>query len=85
MFSCNQTLGIMLTDQLCKHIVEDNEKRAIYLENSAVVIAPLIPWSIAATLSLTSAGAPIISIATAFFLMLLPMYSLIIFRKSKKQ
>lgn len=81
-FSCNQTLGIMLTDQLCKHIETNNEKRAIYLENSAVIVAPLVPWSIAASVSLTSAGAPIVSIFTAFFLMLVPLYSLIIFRKN---
>ena len=83
MISCNQTLGIMLTDQLCKHIEENNEKRAIYLENSAVIVAPLVPWSIAASVSLTSAGAPIISLVAAFYLMLVPVYSLIIFRKKR--
>ena len=80
-FSCNQTLGIMITNQLCKHIERNREDFAIYLENSAVVIAPLVPWSIAATVSLTAAGAPVVSIATAFYLMLIPVYSLIIFRK----
>ena len=75
----------MLTDQLCKHIETDNKKRAIYLENSAVIVAPLVPWSIAAVVSLTSAGAPIVSITTAFFLMLTIAYSLIIFRKNKYQ
>ena len=83
-FTCNQTLGIMLTEQLCKHIEGSGEKLAIYLENSAVIVAPLIPWSIAATVSLTAAGAPKVSMVAAFFLMLLPVYSLIIFRKKSK-
>lgn len=80
-FTCNQTLGIMLTEQLCKHIERNGEKLAIYLENSAVIVAPLIPWSIAATVSLTAAGAPKASMIAALFLILVPVYSLIIFRK----
>lgn len=84
LFACNQALGIILTDQLCKHIEPNGEKRAICLENSAVVVAPLVPWSIAATVPLTSAGVPMVSMVTAFFLMLLPLYSLFIFRKSAK-
>ncbi len=84
LFTCNQTLGIMLTDQLCKHIERNGEKLAIYLENSAVVVAPLVPWSIAATVSLTAAGAPKASMVAAFFLLLVPVYSLIIFREKAK-
>ncbi len=83
-FACNQTLGIMLTEQLCKHIEKDRKKLAIYLENSAVVIAPLVPWSIAGSVSLSSAGAPHGAMITAFFLMLLPLYSLFLFRKKDK-
>ena len=75
--ACNQTLSIMLTKQLCNNLEKDKERFALNLEDSAVVIAPLIPWSIASGVSLTSAGAPMTSIAAAFFLMLLPIYRLI--------
>lgn len=80
MTACNQTLSIMLTNQLCADIEKDKSKLALYLENSAVVIAPLVPWSIAGSVALTSAGAPMSSIIAAVFLYILPIYSLFIFR-----
>lgn len=71
--SCNQTLAIMLTQQLCKDIVPDRQKFAIYLENSVVLIAPLIPWSIASGVPLSSVGAPVTAISMAFYLFLVPV------------
>ena len=81
--ACNQTLSIMLTQQLCGHMEKDNERFALFLENSAVVVVPLLPWTVACSVSLTSAGAPANAYPAAFFLMLLPIYSLFIFRKKK--
>lgn len=78
MISCNQTLAIILADSLCSKLEKDKEQFAIDLENSVVVIAPLIPWSIAGAVPLTSAGAPQASLLCAFFLYLLPMYTLVI-------
>ncbi|MCI8870705.1 MAG: sodium:proton antiporter [Lawsonibacter sp.] len=75
--SCNQTLTILLTRQLCAGLGLPKEKMALYLENSAVVIAPLIPWSIAGSVPLASAGAPALSLAASFFLFLLPAWQLI--------
>ena len=71
--SCNQTLAIMLTQQLCSNIVPSRQKFAIYLENSVVLIAPTIPWSIASGVPLTSVGAPVIAISMAFYLFLVPV------------
>ena len=71
--ACNQTLAIMLTRQLCEKTEEDQKKMAGYLEDSAVVIAPLIPWSIACAVPLSAVGASEISILAAFFLYLLPV------------
>ena len=79
--ACNQAFSIMLTDQLCNHIEKNKQKLAIYLENSAVVVAPLIPWSIAGGVPLASAGAPMLSLAAAFFLFLSPLYNLLTQRK----
>ena len=75
--ACNQTLSIMLTHQLCGGLEKSQEKLAIYLENSAVVVAPLIPWSIAGGVPLASAGAPAASLLTALFLFLLPLWQLV--------
>ncbi|MCD7927863.1 MAG: sodium:proton antiporter [Oscillospiraceae bacterium] len=75
--ACNQTLTIMLAHQLCADAEPDGTRMAEYLENSAVTVAPLFPWSIAAAVPLASVGAPSLCIATAFFLYLLPLWSLI--------
>ena len=75
MISCNQTLAIMLTHQLCMDAEPDPETMASHLENTAVVIAPLIPWSIAGAVPLATVGAPTISILTACYLYLLPVWN----------
>lgn len=75
--ACNQTLAIMLTHQLCKDTEPDEKRFAIYLENTAVVVAALIPWSIAGGAPLAAANAPTSSILFAFFLYLLPLWRLI--------
>ncbi len=58
LLACNQTLTIILTHQLCAPSQKDKEEFAINLENSAVVVAPLIPWSIAGATPLSTVGAP---------------------------
>lgn len=75
--ACNQTLTIMLTHQLWGGLYGDDESersaQAIDLEDSAVVIAPLIPWSIAGAVPLATINAPTFSLAAATFLYLLPL------------
>lgn len=77
MVSCNQTLAIMLTDQMTAELTEDPLLRAQYLENSAVVISPLIPWCIACSVPLSSVEAPAASVLFAFYLILLPLWQLL--------
>ena len=48
----------MLTDQLCGNLENDEQRKVINLEDTAVVVAPLIPWSIAGAVPLASVGAP---------------------------
>ena len=74
--SCNQSLSIMLTNQLCEQCQPDKEQRAIDIENTAVVIAPLIPWSIAGSVPLAAVGAPQISLLAAVYLYLIPLWNL---------
>lgn len=77
MIACNQTLAIMLTQQLCDRVEQDKKRFAIHLENSVVVIAPLIPWSIAGGAPLASMGAPTAALLAACYLYLLPLWNLI--------
>ena len=77
MIACNQTLSIMLTDQLTKDAEKDKERFAIALENSAVIISPLIPWSIASAVVLGTIGSPVSSAVFACFLYILPLCQLV--------
>lgn len=79
--SCNQTLSIMLTEQLCSHIEKEKCRRALYLEDSVVIVAPLIPWSIAGAVPLATVGAPTASLMTSFFLFLIPIWELMTQRR----
>ena len=74
--SCNQTLAIMLTSQLCGENRPEKSSFALDLENTVVVIAPMIPWSIAGAVPLAAIGAPNSSIGAAFYLYLLPLWGL---------
>ena len=78
MISCNQSLAILLTRQLGEYVEPDPQQLAIDLENTAVVIAPLIPWSIAGAVPLAAIGAPVTAIAAACYLYLLPLWNWIV-------
>lgn len=87
MIACNQTLTIMLTHQLCGKLMQKTHLPdgmpvaashfANNLEDTAVVIAPLVPWSIAGAVPLASVGAPTSSILFACFLYLLPLWRIL--------
>ena len=72
---CNQTLAAILTHQLCREMEPDREKMAIDLENSVIVMSPLVPWSIAGAVPLATVGAPLSSLAAAFYLYFLPIWT----------
>lgn len=76
LIACNQTLTILLTHQLTGPMQADPSQAALDLEDSAVTVSPLVPWSIAGAvpLSLVSAGAG--SLPYALFLWLLPLWRL---------
>ena len=74
MVACNQTLATMLVDQICKELEPDPQKFAVDMENSVIVVAPLVPWSIAGAVPLASVSAPLTSIVAAVFLYLLPLW-----------
>lgn len=77
MISCNQTLAIMLTHQLCQPLEPDSQRMAIHLENTAVVTTPLIPWAIACSVVLAVINAPVSSILAACYLYGIPLWDFI--------
>ncbi len=72
MITCSQALNIMITYQLCEELGDDKSELAIDLEDTAVIISPLVPWSIACSAPMSSAGAPTFAVIAACFLYLLP-------------
>lgn len=78
MAACNQTLTIILTNQMFLGLEKEPKEFAIHLENSAVLIAPLVPWSIAAAAPLATIAAPDISLAFACYLYLVPAWNLLV-------
>ena len=75
--SCNQTLAIMLTHQLSRDLAASAEEHALDLEDSVVLVAGLVPWSIAGGVPLASMGAPVESMALAVFLYAVPFWRLV--------
>ena len=75
--ACNQTLAIMLTEQLTRAEHAEPSSLALDLEDSAVVTSPLIPWSIACTVPLSAVGAPAGAVLAACYLYLLPLWRLV--------
>ncbi|MCR5825124.1 MAG: sodium:proton antiporter [Oscillospiraceae bacterium] len=85
MLSCNQSLDTILTYQLCLGLKQDDHAYAIDLEDTAIIVAPLIPWSIAGAVPLSAVGAPTSAILFSVYLYLLPLWRLLLsFRSSKK-
>ena len=83
--ACNQTLTILLAHQLCGEIGMEQEELAIALEDTAVVLAPLVPWSIAGAVPLAAVGAPERSLLAACFLYLLPISRLLLAWRDRKK
>ena len=81
-FGCSQALAVILTHNLMKNAYlknkEDNKTLAVDIENTAIVIAPLIPWNIALFVPIVTLGVGYMSIVFCFYLYLIPIVNLII-------
>jgi NhaC family Na+:H+ antiporter len=74
LIACNQTLAILLSHTLCKE-GQPPEDLALDLENTAVILAPLVPWSIAGAVPVASIGAPTRCLLAACYLYLIPLWN----------
>ncbi|MGE7760553.1 Na+/H+ antiporter NhaC family protein [Peribacillus sp. NPDC097895] len=91
-FGCSQTFAIITSHQFMQKIYAnknmDKSDLALDIGNTSIVIAPLVPWNIAATFP-----AAVLSVGTgyipyAFFLYLVPLFRLIrviVWRFAKQQ
>lgn len=74
MISCNQTLAALLTEQLTQKLAPDPKQRASWLEDTVIVIAPLIPWSIASSVPLSVLQSDARALLYASYLYLIPLW-----------
>ena len=73
--ACNQSLGIILSYELCEEL-EDKQNMAIILENTIVLLAALIPWNTAMVVPLKAIDIGLMSGLFAFYLYFLPLWNL---------
>ncbi|PID67263.1 MAG: sodium:proton antiporter [Fusobacteriales bacterium] len=80
--ACNQSLGIILTNQLCENLMPKQE-RAIALENTVVLLAGLIPWSIAMAVPFDAIEVDKTAGLFGFYLFLVPLWNFLLAVKYK--
>lgn len=75
--ACNQSLTIILANQLCNGLDLSKEELFLAIADTAVVIPALIPWSIAGGVPMAAIGAPYSCRFFTFYLILVPICGLI--------
>lgn len=50
--ACNQTLSSIMVQELCQSLYDDKEEMALAMEDTTIVLAALVPWSVAAAVPL---------------------------------
>lgn len=68
---CNQTLTIILTNQMTENLGAKNQ--ALNLYDTAVTVIALVPWSVATVIVLNAVQAPNSAVLCACFLYLVPV------------
>ena len=90
LFGCTQTIGILLTDQIMRPHYERhyrhqaNQQLALAIEDTATVVAPLVPWNIAGLIPATVLAVGPGFIPYMAYLLLLPLF-LVLRRRSPIQ
>lgn len=73
MVLCNQAVTSILSEQLLHRCYDDREEMAMDIENSGILIAGLVPWSIACSIPLAMLGAGSSALLYALLLWLIPL------------
>ena len=79
--SCNQTLGIMLTKQLCAPLWQNGKEMVLPLENGIVLLAAIIPWSIAGSVPCAIMGVGPECLPYTFYLYMVPLTDMLLRRR----
>ena len=80
LFGCTQTIGILLTEQIMRSHYEQHYSNqadpqlALAIEDTATVVAPLIPWNIAGLIPATVLAVGPGFIPYTAYLLLLPLF-----------
>lgn len=78
--ACNQTLSVILTEQLtrdaAKSIGVGSADRAMHMENSVIVVSSLIPWNLCCATQLSVLAAPAGCLLYAIYLFAVPVINL---------
>lgn len=73
-FGCNQSISVVLINDIMSECYSDNYRFALDIENSAILTAALIPWNIAAFFPTSALGVnPIGYLPYAIYLYTLPI------------
>ncbi len=70
---CNQVVATMMSQQLLEKRYDNREELAQDISNSALLVAGIIPWSIACSTPLEMMGADSRAVPFAFLLWLIPL------------
>jgi len=85
---CSQVFAVIMTNMLNKRAYEknniDNYGLAIDLENTAIMIAALIPWNLALFAPSTILGANASCIPYLFYIYFLPVWNLVVLKYNSK-
>jgi NhaC family Na+:H+ antiporter len=80
MMFCNQTIATLMCNDLLEKTYEETdagrEELAIDMENSVILIACFIPWTIGCTVPLSFFGVGVEAMVFAFFMYLTPVWYL---------
>lgn len=77
MVFCNQSVSILLSEQLLGSAYKDREELAMDIENTSITLAGLVPWSIACSIPLAMLGVGLRVLPFAVFLWILPLCYLV--------
>ncbi|MFR1809274.1 MAG: hypothetical protein ACLSWV_10030, partial [Pygmaiobacter massiliensis] len=71
--SCNQTLAVLLANQICRKNYGDKKQLAEDLSNTVVEVAALVPWSISCSIPLAILGVGPAAVPFIFYAILSPV------------
>ena len=70
---CNQSVAVLLSHQLLHRSYPDREELALDIENTGIILAGMVPWSIASSVPMAMMGSGSEALPYALLLWLIPL------------